>query len=380
MSTTRLIDNSYEARIKRNMKQLKWRIIHIDPLLFIGLVLLSIIGLFILYSASNENMIMIEKQGMRLLIAFIIMIVFAQIPPRYYYQWTPWIFSIATLLLVLVLLIGEVDLGARRWLSFGFIRFQPSEIMMLAMPMMVSWYLSNKPLPPKPKVIIIASFILIIPVLLTIKQPDLGTAIIIAFSAFAVLILAGISWRFMASLVALGLISTPILWHFMHTYQKQRILTFLDPQRDPLGSGYHIIQSKIAVGSGGLLGKGWQNGTQAHLSFLPTHSTDFIFAVGGEELGLIGCIIILIVFLLIFARCLYISSQAQNTFTRLLAGSISLTFVISAFINIGMVIGILPVVGVPLPLISYGGSSLVTSLAGFGIIMSIHTHKKLWSS
>jgi rod shape determining protein RodA len=252
--------------------------------------------------------------------------------------------------------------------------------MKLAMPMMLSWYLDDKTLPPTASVLLACSALLAIPVLLTAKQPDLGTAIIIAASGVFVILLSGISWRLIAGISTLAALSTPILWHFMHAYQKERVMTFLNPESDPLGSGYHIIQSKIAIGSGGLFGKGWLNGTQAHLKFLPEHTTDFIFAVGAEEFGFIGAVILILVFLGILSRCLYISSQAQSTFSRLLTGSLCLTFFISVFINIGMVAGILPVVGIPLPFISYGGTSLVSIMAGFGIIMSVQTHKKLLSS
>lgn len=380
MDISKSLNQPYEERIKRQMKHLRWRLLHLDPVLLFSLFLLAGLGLFILYSASNEHVTMVEKQMFRLSIAFTALFVFAQIPPHRYYQWAPWLYIISFLLLFLVLLIGRVDQGARRWLDLGWIHFQPSEMMKIAMPLMLSWYLHEKPLPPKTHMLIICSIMLAIPALLTAKQPDLGTAIIISISGMAVLVFAAISWRLIASLFALGTISAPVLWHFMHTYQKERVLTFLNPERDPLGSGYHIIQSKIAIGSGGLFGKGWLHGTQSHLSFLPAHATDFIFAVSGEELGLIGCVFILLVYSFIFARCMYISSQAQNTFTRLLASSLSITFIICALVNIGMVIGILPVVGIPLPLISYGGSSMVTTLIGFGMIMSIHTHRKLWSS
>lgn len=362
------------------MSQLRWRSLHIDPPLVVFLFVLAGLGLFILFSASNENPDIIIKQSLRLALAFAVMFVFAYIPPKRYYQWAPWIYTIGLLLLIAVLFFGEIDKGARRWLDLGFLKFQPSEIMMLAMPMMIARYLSDKQLPPKLTPLVCSCLLLVIPVLLTAKQPDLGTAIIIAASGFCALLLAGLSWRLILSLIGIAAVSSPIVWHFMHQYQKERVLTFLNPERDPLGSGYHIIQSKIAIGSGGLFGKGWLQGTQSHLQFLPAHSTDFIFAVNGEELGFVGCILLLTVLLAVFARCLYISSQAQDTFTRILSGSLSLTFIISAFINIGMVVGILPVVGVPLPLISYGGSSMVIIMAGFGMIMSIHTHRKLWSS
>jgi rod shape determining protein RodA len=252
--------------------------------------------------------------------------------------------------------------------------------MKFAMPIMMAWYLCEKELPPKLAHIMAAGALMLAPALLIAKEPDLGTAIVVAASGFFVLLLAGIRWRLIGLLGAALVALSPVLWHFMHDYQKDRVLTFLNPERDPLGSGYHIIQSKIAIGSGGILGKGWMNGTQSHLSFLPAHTTDFIFAVSGEELGLLGCTAILIIFLLIFSRCLYISLQAQDNFTRLLSGGLGLTFIMSAFINLGMVVGILPVVGVPLPLVSYGGSAMTTLMINFGIIMSIQSHRRLWAS
>ena len=371
---------SYESRLKRKITSMRWQALHLDPFLLVLLLTLSAVGLFILFSASNENTHVVLKQALRLLLAFMVMFIFAHIPPKRYRQWTPWLFSIGLVLLIAVLVIGKVDKGARRWLDLGLFNFQPSEIMKLAMPMMLAYYLSDKRLPPKLTSLLMACAILCVPVVLTAKQPDLGTAIIIAASGLCVLLLAGISWRLILSFLSITALCTPILWHFMHQYQKDRVLTFLNPERDPLGSGYHIIQSKIAIGSGGFFGKGWLQGTQSHLQFLPAHATDFIFAVSGEELGFVGSLLLLTLFLVIFIRCLYISAQAQDTFTRLLAGSLSITFIISAFVNIGMVAGILPVVGVPLPLISYGGSSMLILMAGFGMIMSIHTHRKLWSS
>lgn len=372
---------SYESRLKRKMSNLRWQSLHVDPLLIVILFILAGAGLFILFSASNENVTIVVKQSLRLVLAFAVMLVFSHISPKRYYQWAPWVYSIGLLLLIFVLLFGKINNGARRWLDLGLFNFQPSEIMMLAMPMMIARYLSSKELPLKVVPLICSCLLLAIPMLLTAKQPDLGTAIIIAASGFCVLLLvARLSWRIILSLIGIAAVSSPIFWHFMHPYQKERVLTFLNPERDPLGSGYHIIQSKIAIGSGGVFGKGWLHGTQSHLQFLPAHTTDFIFAVNGEELGFIGCMLLVILLLAIFARCLYISSQAQDTFTRILSGSLCLTFIISAFINIGMVIGILPVVGVPLPLVSYGGSSMLTIMMGFGMIMSIHTHHKLWSS
>lgn len=374
------IKHHYESRLKRKMARLKWRTLHIDPSLLVLLLVLAAVGLFILFSASNQNSNIVQKQSLRFVIAFTSMLIFAQISPKRYHQWAPWLFSIALLLLITVLFAGKVDKGARRWLDLGLFNFQPSEIMKLALPLALARYLCDKELPPKAMTLFISCLILAAPVFLTAKEPDLGTAVIIAASGFCVLLLAGISWKLILSLIGLAGLSLPVLWHYMHAYQKERVLTFLNPERDPLGSGYHIIQSKIAIGSGGLFGKGWLQGTQSHLHFLPAHATDFIFAVNGEELGFIGGFLLLLLFTAIFARGLYISSRAQDTFTRLLAGSLSLTFIISAFVNIGMVIGILPVVGVPLPLVSYGGSSMLIFMTGFGMIMSIHTHRKLWSS
>lgn len=374
------IQSPYDHPLRYHLSQIRKSHFRCDFILLLVISLLAALGLFILYSASNENMGMVQNQAMRLLLGMGLMLALAQISPERYQQWSPWLYFAGLFLLVSVLIIGHVGQGARRWIDLGFFRFQPSEIMKLAMPMMLAWFFSNKTLPPSFKYLLMSSLILLIPVLLTAKQPDLGTAIIIFSSGFCVLLLAGLGWRILLGLTVLGGTSFPILWHFMHHYQKERVMTFLNPERDPLGSGYHIIQSKIAIGSGGFLGKGWLHGTQSHLSFLPAHATDFIFAVSSEELGLLGSLCILTVLMLVLARCLYISNQASSNFTRLLAGSLSLTFIISAFVNIGMVIGVLPVVGVPLPLISYGGSSIVTTMVSFGIIMSIQTHKKLWST
>ena len=351
--------------------------LHIDLILLFGLMGLSMIGLFILYSAGNQGHGLLLRQGTRMLMAFTAMIVFAQVPPSKWRQWAPGLYIVGVVLLFAVLAIGVVGKGAQRWLDFGVIRFQPSEIMKLAIPLMLASYLNEKPLPPSYKILLFCSLLILIPVLMTAKQPDLGTALMLTCSGACVLLLAGISWRLIGGLLLIATACAPILWSFMHDYQRQRVLTFLNPERDPLGNGYHIIQSKIAIGSGGLFGKGWLNGTQSHLDFLPEHSTDFIFAVFGEEYGLVGSILLLMVYLLIIGRGLYISSQAQDTFGRLLAGSLSLTFFFLIFVNIGMVTGILPVVGLPLPLISYGGTSMVTLMASFGLIMSVQTHRQL---
>lgn len=369
-----------EQRLKSQVKNLRWAMLHIDKLLFFILIALSIIGLITLYSASNQNMAAVDKQALRMGLGFLLMFLFAQIPPRIYQKWAPWLFITGLLLLAAVLVIGRVDQGARRWLVLGPLRFQPSEFMKIVVPMAIAWFFSEREIPPHYKTLAIATAMLGIPFLLVAKQPDLGTALLIGGAGASVIIFAGIQWRILLTVITGVIASCPLLWHFMHAYQKKRILVFLNPESAPLGDGYHIIQSKIAFGSGGIFGKGWLHGTQSHLSFLPAHTTDFIFALCGEEFGLIGCIIILLIYLAVFMRCLAISARAQDTFTRLLGGSLSFMFILSAFINVGMVIGILPVVGVPLPLISYGGSSIVTIMASFGILMSIHTHKKLWNS
>lgn len=375
-----LLDDTYQSRIKDKLRQSSWMALHLDPALLFCLGLLIAFGIMILYSASNESTGTIEKQLIRLGAGFVIMFIFAQIPPQKYYQWTPWVFGLALFLLIAVLFLGQVQQGSRRWFDLKLFHLQPSEIMKLAMPMMLAWILSDRSLPPKFLWILLCGILLIIPVLLTAKQPDLGTAIMIAMAGFSVLLLAGMSWKLIAGAIIMGAAATPFLWKHMHDYQRKRILMLINPESDPLGSGYHIIQSKIAIGSGGIFGKGWLHGSQSHLSFLPAHTTDFIFAVNGEELGLVGCLLLIAILLAVFARSFYMSTHAQNTYGRLLAGSLSLTFILCALVNIGMVIGILPVVGIPLPLVSYGGSSLLTIMAGFGMIMSIHTHRKLWAS
>ncbi len=351
---------------------------HLDWPLFLGLLLLSGLGLVVLYSSGGENIDLLIRQSIRLGLAFGVMVIMAQIPPHQLERWAPALFALGVIMLVAVLLAGTVGKGAQRWLDLGFFRFQPSEVMKLALPMMVAWYLAGTTLPPSKKVLGIAGLIIAVPTLLIVKQPDLGTSILIASSGVFALLLAGIPWRLVAGFGVITAASAPLLWFFgMHDYQRQRVLTFLNPESDPLGSGYHIIQSKIAIGSGGLFGKGWLNGTQSQLEFLPERTTDFIFAVLAEEFGFIGILVLLAVYLYIIIRGLYIATRAQDTFTRLLAGSIILTFFVYIFVNIGMVSGMLPVVGLPLPLVSYGGTSMVTMMAGFGILMSIHTHKKL---
>jgi len=350
---------------------------HLDGMLLLALLAACALGLVVLYSATGESQTMMQRQFVRLALAFGTMIVIAQIPPQILYRWTPWLFGAGVALLAAVLAVGDIGKGAQRWLDLGFVRFQPSEMMKLAMPMMLAWYFADVRLPPSPLRLIVSAVLIAIPTLLIMRQPDLGTALLIGCAGFFVLFLAGIYWRLLFGLAAVGAACAPILWYFMHDYQRQRVITFLDPEQDPLGSGYHIIQSKIALGSGGLFGKGWLNGSQAHLQFLPEGTTDFIFAVYGEEFGLIGLLLLLGIYFAVTVRGLQIAGNGQNGFERLLAASLSFTFLFYVLVNTGMVSGVLPVVGVPLPLISYGGTSMVTLLAGFGMLMSIQTHKKM---
>jgi rod shape determining protein RodA len=352
------------------------RRLRIDAPLLVGLLLICALGLVVLYSAVGENMRLWLNQVVRLGVALVAMFIVAQISPDFLRRWTPWGFLAGLILLVLVLTTGEVGQGAKRWLDLG-IRFQPSEIMKLAVPMMTAWYLHERRLPPKFGQLLIIGLMIVVPTVLIARQPDLGTALLIAASGIIVIILAGLPIKLM---VALALATVPgafALWGFMQDYQKQRVLTLLDPDSDPRGAGYNIIQSKIAIGSGGLFGKGWTNGSQAQLEFLPERDTDFIFAVMGEELGLLGVLSLVALYVFVIGRGLYIAMQAPDTYSRLLAGSISLTFFVYVFVNTAMVTGLVPVVGVPLPLVSFGGTSMVTLMAGFGILMSIQSHRKL---
>jgi len=353
------------------------RRLNIDGPLLGGVLLISGLGLVVLYSAVGEDMDLLFQQSVRLLVAIVTLFVVAQLPPDVLRRWTPWGYLFGLGLLILVLVLGEVGQGAKRWLDLG-IRFQPSEIIKLAVPMMAAWYLHDRQLPPRAGSMLVVAVLIITPTALIAIQPDLGTAVLIAAAGFLVLVLAGMSIRLMA---VLGLMAVPgamVLWNYvMQDYQKQRVLTLLNPDSDPLGAGYNIIQSKIAIGSGGLFGKGWTNGSQAQLEFLPERQTDFIFAVMGEELGLLGVLSLLGLYLYVVGRGLYIAMQAPDTYSRLLAGSISLTFFVYVFVNTAMVTGLVPVVGIPLPLVSFGGTSMVTLMAGFGILMSIHTHRKL---
>ena len=350
---------------------------HIDRPLLYALLVISVISIIVLYSASAKDPLMLIRHLLRLALGFGILFTVAQIRPETMARWTPYLFGVTVILLVAVLVAGTTVKGAQRWLNLGFTKFQPAEIMKLAMPMMLAWYFSRYSIPPKLRYVAIGAVIALVPVLLIVKQPDLGTALLILGSSVTVLFLAGISWRVIFAVLALTAMAVPLLWSHMHDYQRQRILTLLDPSSDPLGTGYHTIQAMIAVGSGGFFGKGWLNSSQAHLDYLPESSTDFIFAVFAEEFGLIGILLLLGTYLFIVARGLLIAFYAQETYNRLLAGGLTLIFFFYFFVNIGMVTGILPVVGVPLPLISYGGTATVTLMAAFGMLMSIHTHRKI---
>ena len=354
--------------------------LHLDGTLLLSVLAVCAAGLVVLYSAAGEELGVFLAQAARVGLAHGVLVGVAQAPPRLMRIAAPWLYAVGVLLLVAVEVKGDVSMGAQRWLNLGFVRFQPSEIMKLAVPLACAWYLHDRPLPPDLRTIIVVGLAVIIPVLLIAEQPDLGTALLVTAGGALVILLAGLQARYMIGLGALGIAAVPVAWHFLHDYQRQRVLTFLHPESDPLGAGYHTIQSQIAIGSGGLFGKGYMNGSQAQLEFLPERSTDFIFAVIGEEWGLVGCLVLMALYMMVIARGLYIATQAQDTFSRLITGSLTLTFAVYVFVNSGMVAGLLPVVGVPLPLVSYGGTSLVTLMAGFGILMSVHSRRKLVST
>jgi len=350
---------------------------YIDNFLLAGILILMTLGLIVLYSATGGNITRVGNQVVNILIALVIMWLVANIPLQQIMRLALPMYMLGLILLIGVALFGEINNGARRWLSIGITRIQPSELMKIALPLMMAWYFDKHEITLRLRDYLGATILLLLPVLLILRQPDLGTALLIAASGFYVLFLAGLSWRIIVGLVTVAAASLPVLWSVMHDYQRQRIMTLLDPTQDPLGTGYHTIQSSIAIGSGGIVGKGWQNGTQTQLDFLPEQSTDFIFAVFSEEFGLIGNTVLLLLYLLVIGRCIAITANASTQFTRLISGSITLTFCTYIFVNMGMVSGILPIVGVPLPLMSYGGTSMVTMLLGFGILMSIQTHPKL---
>ena len=352
----------------------------LDGPLLIGLGLVAVYGLVVLYSASGQSMSTVVRQIAHIAMGAVAMLVLARVNPNFLRRSSPWLYAFGIVLLLIVAGIGHVGKGAQRWLDLRIVRFQPSEIMKLAVPMMCAWFLQERPLPPSFGVLVVLAAIIFVPTGLVVIQPDIGTGALIMVAGALVVLMAGLQVRILAALVALGGIGSWLGWHFMHDYQRKRVLTFIDPQTDPLGAGYHIIQSTIALGSGGLFGKGWMNGSQAQLEFLPERSTDFIFAVIGEEFGLLGLVLLLLLYAFVVGRAIYLSTQTQDTFARLLAGSLALTFFVYVFINAGMVSGLLPVVGVPLPLVSYGGTSMVTLLAGFGILMSLYSHRKLIGS
>jgi rod shape determining protein RodA len=365
-------------KFRDNARHSRLALFHIDGPLLLGLLTLITFGLFILYSASGQDINMMEGQLIRLGVALAVMIAVAQIKPQTIRRWSLPLFIVGLGLLTAVLLVGHVGKGAQRWLDLGFMKFQPSEVMKLAVPMAVAWFIASHSLPPRLWHLLAGFMMCAIPTLLIAKQPDLGTSILIATAGVFVLFMSGMSWRIIAFVGAVISAFLPVLWLFlMRDYQRQRVLTFLNPESDPLGAGYHIIQSKIAIGSGGLKGKGYLQGTQSQLEFLPERHTDFIFAVISEEIGLLGVLALLSLYLFIIARCMVISCQAQDNYSKLVAGSFTLTFFVYVFVNIGMVSGILPVVGVPLPLVSYGGTSMVTLMAAFGVIMSVGTHKRM---
>ncbi len=354
--------------------------LQLDGPLVAGLGLIAAFGLVVLYSASGQSVATVVRTALRLLLGTVALVLLARVNPNFLRRATPWLYVAGCVLLLIVAAIGHVGMGAQRWLNLGLFRFQPSELMKLAVPMACAWYLHDRPLPPSWRSLGMLTVLILMPVGLVAIQPDLGTAALIAVAGMLVIVLAGLRVRVMVALVVLGTLAAWFGWSFMHDYQKKRVLTFLDPQTDPLGAGYHIIQSQIAIGSGGVFGKGWMNGSQAQLEFLPERSTDFIFAVVGEEFGLLGLLLLLLLYLFVAGRALYLATQTQDTFARLLAGSLALTFFVYVIINAGMVTGLLPVVGVPLPLVSYGGSSVVTLLAGFGILMALYSRRKLIGS
>ncbi|HTK99240.1 MAG TPA: rod shape-determining protein RodA [Pseudomonadales bacterium] len=349
---------------------------HLDPLLLAALLAVIAFGLVVLFSALGKDIAIFDGQVIRILLALTIMIVAAQFEPGVYLRWTPLLYVVGTVLLVAVEFFGVIVKGSQRWLEVpGLPRFQPSEIMRIAVPLMVAWYFNERPLPPTFGNLLVALAIIGAPSALIAIQPDLGTGILVASAGLAVIVLAGLQWRWIGLAVLAGAAALPGLWYVMRDYQRDRVLTLFDPERDPLGAGWNIIQSTTAIGSGGVFGKGLFEGTQSHLDFLPEGQTDFIIAVVAEELGLVGVSTLLLLYLVIIARGLYIATQARQTFGRLTAGGLTLTFFVYAFVNIAMVSGLLPVVGVPLPLVSYGGTSAITLLAGFGIVMSIYTHR-----
>lgn len=349
--------------------------VHLDLTLLVALIGIAAFGLLVL-SAVGEQQGIVTGQMLRVGLALVVMIILAQLEPRTYLRWAPVAYLVGLALLVLVLALGVTAKGSTRWLDLpGLPRFQPSEMMKLAVPLAVAWYLHERSVPPRGWHLLVALALCVVPAALIAPQPDLGTSLLVAAGGLAVILLAGVRWWLVAAAGAAMAAAAPVLWYFLNDYQRLRILTFLNPEQDPLGAGWNIAQSKIAIGSGGLFGKGLGEGTQSRLEFLPESSTDFIIAVVGEELGLVGAMLLLALYLVVIARALFMASSSPTTFGRLVAGALTLIFFAYVFVNIAMVSGLLPVVGVPLPLVSYGGTSAITLLAGFGIVMSIHSHR-----
>ena len=355
----------------------RWHKLHIDPWLCLFLLLNALLGLTVLYSASGQDWSMITRQAISFFIGFIVMIAMAQIPPKVYQAFSPWFYSFAILCLIAVMAFGEIRLGAKRWIGIpGFGSVQPSEFMKIGMPLMIAWFLSRKALPPTFKNIFISLILIGIPFLLIAEQPDLGTSLLVLASGIFVLFLSGLSWKMITGACAAACAVIPLAWTFLlHDYQKQRVLTLINPQADALDTGWNIIQSETAIGSGGLLGKGFLAGTQSHLHFLPEGHTDFIIAAFSEEFGFVGIIVLILIYFAIIFRTFQISLNCFHNYGRLVAGAFGLSFFVYVFVNAGMVSGILPVVGVPLPFMSYGGTAIITLMATFGIVMSIHTHR-----
>ena len=364
-----------QVRIGRFMRRVLTRP-RIDLPLMAALFLLAFIGLVTLYSAGDGSLALVGGQTARFVLGGALLLLVSRIPPAVLRSWTPWLYTGSTALLVVVAILGE-GRGSMRWLDLGVMRFQPSELLKLTTPMMVAWYLHPRQLPPRWKDIVMVGLLIAIPVGLIAEQPDLGTAVLVAAAGAFALFLSGMAWWRIGLLVGAVVGMVPVGWHFLHQYQRDRVLTLLNPESDPLGNGWHIIQSQIAVGSGGIFGKGWQHSTQSRLDFLPEHTTDFIFAVFSEEFGLAGVCLMMALYAFIIGRCLWIAMEARDTYSRLLAGAIGMSFFVYVFVNGGMVAGMLPVVGVPMPMISYGGTSAVSLLVGFGVLMSIHAHRKM---
>ena len=355
----------------------RWQQLHIDPWLCLFLVLNALLGLTVLYSASAQDVGLVSKQAMSFGIGFVVMFSLAQIPPKVYQAFSPYFYIFAVLSLLAVVIFGEVRMGAQRWIDIpGFGSVQPSEFMKIGMPMMIAWFLSRKALPPSFSQVILSLVLIVIPFLLIAEQPDLGTSLLVLASGIFVLFLSGLSWRLIAAAAGAVAVIMPIAWEFLlHDYQRQRVLTLLDPEADALGTGWNIIQSKTAIGSGGFSGKGFLEGTQSHLHFLPEGHTDFIIAAYSEEFGLIGVSLLILLYCAIIFRTFQIGLQSFHNYGRLVAGAFGLSFFVYVFVNAGMVSGILPVVGVPLPFMSYGGTAIITLMSTFGLVMSIHTHR-----